>query len=203
MNDIDQIQNALAFIDTEIIKLKGPGDVRTRVFCALSDVAMEHGKSIYVLIRQELYSSAHALVRVMFETGVRSLWISKIATEDELEKYIAKDEIEDLNMRAMTKVVDDYYKLGGVLIDTHKQVWGPANSFTHGGILQVRKRLEGGVIAAVWDEKSERHLCQLIGLILLLLYTETLKVMNPSDRVLQEDKIEELLQNVLAQADES
>ena len=203
MNDIDHIQNALAFIDTEIEKLEGPGDVRTRVFCALSDVAMEHGKSIYTLIRQELYSSAYALVRVMLETGVRSLWLSRCATEKELIRYIEKDEIEGLHFRAMTRVVDDMYKLGGVLIDTQKKVWGSAHSYTHGGILQVRKRLKGGVVTPDWDEKSERNLCQLIALVLLVVYTETLNVTNPENREAQAKRIDELLQNVLISPNES
>ena len=203
MKDIDHIQNTLAFIDSEIVNLVGPGDYRTRVFCALSDVAMEHGKSIYTLIRQELYSSAYALVRAMFESGVRSLWVSRCATEKELEVYIEKDTIKKLNMREMTAIVDETYKMNGRLIKVHGDVWSEMNSFTHGGILQVRKRLNDGVVTPDWSEQSESHLCQLIALMLLVLYTEVLVVTKPLDQEQQEATLNELLRCVFPAAKES
>jgi hypothetical protein len=79
-----------------------PGNIKNKVLAAYVDIALEHHKAIWLLTAAELNGSALALVRPIYETYLRALWISMVASADEIEKA-SRDELDWLRI----KVLDD------------------------------------------------------------------------------------------------
>ena len=61
-----------------------------RILLAVScyDIVIEHHIGITVLLKSKINGSAFALVRPLFETFVRGVWLRHCATDKEIEKYI-------------------------------------------------------------------------------------------------------------------
>ena len=57
-----------------------PDDKRLQLSLACQHLAIEHGQSIVVLFDDEIYGSALALLRPMFEALVRCVWLRYMAS---------------------------------------------------------------------------------------------------------------------------
>jgi hypothetical protein len=55
---------------------------------AYVDLALEHHAAIWLLRERELFGSAFALVRPLYEIVFRALWIGAKATDDRLSKRV-------------------------------------------------------------------------------------------------------------------
>lgn len=86
-DNIIKSEALIQWMDQRIDGLEIRSDERTRISAACFDVALEHQKSIVLLIANHLVGSAFSLVRVLFETYIRGLWLERCASETEIEKY--------------------------------------------------------------------------------------------------------------------
>jgi len=115
-------------------------DLRIFLSAGCFDVALEHQNAIVVLCEKQLFGSAFALIRVIFEACVRGVWLHQCATEQEITKY--KNDTLD---RKFFLILQDVEKLDGfeegILGEVKSNYWKSMNSFTHTGILQVSRRL--------------------------------------------------------------
>jgi hypothetical protein len=61
-----------------------------RILLAVScyDVAIEHHIGIAALLRSRINGSAFALVRPLFETFVRGVWLRHCATDEQIDQYV-------------------------------------------------------------------------------------------------------------------
>ena len=110
-------------------------------------IAIEHHRSIILLVEKKLYCSASTLLRPLFEAYVKGLWISKCATEkdfiklrkDKFQKTFAVlvTDIEKNNPLGLTKQKEDY--------------WKTLNSLTHTGSAQLSRKLHGENITNAHD----------------------------------------------------
>ena len=57
-------------------------DIRLKSFFAYSDISLEHGISIRILIENRQLNSAIALLRLQYESLVRAVWIYYIASDN-------------------------------------------------------------------------------------------------------------------------
>lgn len=118
-----------------------------RILLAVScyDVVIEHHLGIAVLLRSRINGSAFALVRPLFETFVRGVWIRHCATEDQIDRYVSDK--HDLRFGALLEAVEqvDGFR-EGVLSGLKKNAWRAMNSYTHGGIQQAGRRSSGAYI---------------------------------------------------------
>lgn len=200
MKPINHIQNAIAYIDSEIVNLAVPTDRRTAIFVTLSDVSLEHCKGIFTLINFDMYSSAYALVRPMYETGVRSLWFRHCATCEEVNRFAEKDKINNTSLKSMVEAVELEIDIEGALSKIHELAGKAMNSYVHGGLMQSSKRLETGNVSAKWNDTAEHEVCKLLAIMMLILYTEIVSVAQCVDAESQIQKLSELIDDVLVPA---
>jgi len=68
-------------------------------------IALQHHRAIWLLKEAELYGSAFALVRPVFDAWLRALWINAIATPEEIEQ--ASRSQNELRFPSVTKMAAD------------------------------------------------------------------------------------------------
>lgn len=86
------------------IELKA--DLKNKISGPLFDIAHEHAKAIVVLLENNLYASAYALGRPLFETFVRAAWIQYCASEHQINDIVNND-IFTLKLGDMLKAVEE------------------------------------------------------------------------------------------------
>lgn len=127
-----------------------PTDTKTVMVIAYVDTALEHHEAIWLLAKSELYGSAFAFVRLVYDAAMRALWINKCATPEQIEQasrdelqwkmsqvradikqaYFGHSAQEDAEIAAM---VDEYF-------ERLKAIWNAACGYTHSGALQLARR---------------------------------------------------------------
>ena len=143
MNIPTSLQRASALTDLLSAKLHEqpiPASLRNRVAGACFAIALEHQQAIVILLehRPPLNSSAFALVRPVFESYVRGLWLSHCARDDQVESFSkgAKPPDTASLVAAVEKAGDfDGKQLSGI----YGKHWSSFSSYTHTGALQVQR----------------------------------------------------------------
>lgn len=139
MNKIEESEKLIRWTEKRIHGLEFTFDGRKEIVAGCLDVAIEHHKAIILLIANQYYGAAFSLVRVIFETWVRGLWLNYCASDKEIEKF--KDNILDKKFHELVEEVEkvDGYREG--TISTVKEAgWNAMNSFTHSGYAQIERR---------------------------------------------------------------
>jgi hypothetical protein len=128
-------------------------DARHRLSGACLDVAIEHQKAIVVLINRKFYGSAFALVRAQFETYIRGLWLERCATDTEVDDF-KRDKI-DKSFKAIIENIENCegYNVG-VLSSVRVKSWDTMNSYTHGGYMQVVRRMSEDYMEPNYSEEE-------------------------------------------------
>lgn len=146
----EDLVSVIRWIDRHSKEIDIQGDVRNLTAAALFDIVLEHQASIALLVEGKLNGSALALMRVMAETLVRGMWISRCATEDEVTRF-QNDEIKKL-----TTLVQEIETVLGNATDTLSKLvrdqWGSLSSFTHSGIKQVTRRYSGPLLTPKYPD---------------------------------------------------
>ena len=103
-----------------------------------------------LLVKERLYGAAFALLRAVFESYVRGIWLHRCATKVDLEKF-AKDKSPKFNelIKAVEKLEGHEDK---VLSKIRERVWKSMNSYTHTGYLQVVRRQTETSIEPNYDD---------------------------------------------------
>lgn len=134
-----KLEEAIQWQDRKIDGIRIPSDERTRIVAGLIDLALEHEKSIGILVERKLYGSVFALVRPLFEAYIRAAWLRYCADESEIEKF--KKGKLDKSIHSQIEEIEkvEGYDVG-VLSDMKARNWKLMNDFTHGGISQAISR---------------------------------------------------------------
>jgi hypothetical protein len=139
MKSISNSEKLIQWADAKIDGLEISSDDRPRIVASCLDIALEHQKAIILLIANELYGSAFALIRLLFEAYVRGLWLNYCANDKEIEKF-KKGKLD----KKFGKLIEDIEKVDGYNVGTlssAKQAgWKVMNSFTHSGFNQIIRR---------------------------------------------------------------
>lgn len=144
-----------------------------RVLLAVScyDVAIEHHIGIAALLRSRIIGSALALVRPLFETFVRSVWLRHCATDEQIGLYVS-DRL-DLQFWQILESVEKIDGFGGsVLSGLKKNAWRAMNSYTHGGIQQAGRRTSGAYIEPDFSTEEIVEVIKLAGSFCLLAFQQ-------------------------------
>lgn len=167
-----KIGDVLDRIDSKLTGMEVPGDLRHRIPAQLSDLSLDHAAGIVTLIAAGRYSSAFALVRCQFECFVRSAWLHYRATDQEIELFVAKDKIQP-NMTALIEALETAPPFEDKLLSNVKErAWTPMNGYTHGGVHQVCRRLEGDYIEPVFEDEALLEVLQFTGTMALIAFGE-------------------------------
>jgi hypothetical protein len=158
---------------------------KNRVCASLQHLSLEHFAAIHILLSKQHYGSAFSLLRPQFESYIRGVWFSFIATDIELDKFVQKDELKP----TFGKLISDLEKLelyqNGELSGIKKKIWGSLCSYTHGGAYQLALRNKAD---AIENDISEKELIQLLFLsndLALLSLGSLAKIGNQPDISLQ------------------
>ena len=125
-------------------------DTRTQFISAYLDISLEHQEAILLLIRRKLYGSASALVRSVFDTLCRALWVCKCASTEEIEKMSRDDHFEF--PKNMMSIIDQQYASDGFFSKIKKASWSAMSSYVHSGLLPVSRRFTGSVIQPNYED---------------------------------------------------
>ena len=151
---ISMAQDDLAWIRASLEGLEIKGDHRHRIPGQLFDLSIEHHAGIITLISMATYASAFALVRCAFECFVRGAWIHYCASEQEIEAFVEKDTIAP-KFGDLIKAIEERPEFSVKFLSTVKQsAWSAMNGYTHGGVHQVCRRLQGDYIEPAFDDDS-------------------------------------------------
>lgn len=118
---------------------------KTLLAVSCYDLVIEHHVGIATLLRSRINGSAFALVRPLFETFVRGVWLRHCATEKEIDLYVSdRLDLKFWQLLQAVEKVDGFQD--GVLSGLKKSAWRAMNSYTHGGIQQAGRRTSGAYI---------------------------------------------------------
>jgi len=146
-------------------------DKRTlMVLCFISQM-FEHHEATLVLLAHDQIGSAFALARSIVEGVYRGLWINSGATDEQVERFAKKDEI-DLGMTALAQANDKTYRLGkngDFFQDFKKRSWDALNSYTHTGMMQLARRFSEHEFKPDYTEKQVLQITTALTTLILML----------------------------------
>ena len=114
-------------------------DEKQTLLIGYFDICMEHLQSIQLLINNQLFGSAFALVRPFYETYYRALWMLKFATKEEVAK-IGTGKFTFPNMGSKIVELDSIYTGTYFFQQLKKNSWNAMCDYAHSGRLQLSRR---------------------------------------------------------------
>jgi hypothetical protein len=171
MSLLDEITDQSAHIRERLRQLlprDAACDSKTDWLIGSIDIALEHHEAIERLVKSKLNGSAFGVVRMVFDTYLRSLWINAYATQARM-KQACDDKLEWPKMWKMRDEIKQAYFDGPcskevaaqreAFFDFLKTAWPIMCDYTHSGSRQIARRFtenelkpdygEGAIIQAV------------------------------------------------------
>lgn len=145
-DSIAKADDLAKWVDQAIQNVEVSSEDRFRVSAACFDLTQEHHRAITSLIRENLIGSSFALVRSIFESYLRGLWLLHCATDLEVERFIKLDKI-NLDCWQLIGAIEgiDGFQAGTLKL-VKQNSWREMNSYTHSGMMQISRRLTDSTI---------------------------------------------------------
>ena len=157
-----------------------PDDYRTTIVIAFISILIEHEEAVLLLIVRDMVGSAFALGRPIVEGMYRGLWLNACATDEELTRFIDKDEIR-LSLGQMADAIDPVYNAGDLFRGLKKGAWDGLNSFTHTGMLQLGRRFTEHEVKNSYTEGQIYEMTTIATTCVLILISRFLAKQNHPD----------------------
>ena len=153
-----------------------PQDTRTFLLRAYVDVVLEHHDAIWLLAKCRLNGSAFAMVRLVYDAMLRTFWINKVATEQQIEQA-TRDELGFPLDKILVEIKRDYFsdrppeeaQLFDKILQLLKEAWRAMSSYMHSGALQIGRRFIGDELKPNYSEGAIVEAVNLVTIALLLL----------------------------------
>ena len=156
MIDEASLKTAESLVERLALKIEGlnlPASDRNRLAAACFHQALEHHEAIVVLVPRRLFGSVMALVRPMFEIYIRGIWLNICASDADLDKF-QRGKL-DRKFAELISDIESHEGYGvGVLSQVKKSSWRAMNDYTHGGALQVIRRITPDSIASAYSAEQ-------------------------------------------------
>jgi hypothetical protein len=110
-------------IDADINGLVIPVSKKFRFAAALLDQAHEHHRAIHILYKHKAVGSALSLLRPLFETTFRGIWLYRCANEEDVERFIADQDVGSFQ-RLIQEVEGSLGRSGGNFLKLKQTYWG-------------------------------------------------------------------------------
>lgn len=128
-----------------------PSDRKTITSVCLLHLGLEHHRAICHLVDRNECASAAALTRLQYEAYIRGAWIGRCAVETEINQLYLQDKLPKIwVMIKALEAVQDFE--GEMLSDYQSKNWNALNSFTHGGVCQIQRRMNANELVANYTE---------------------------------------------------
>ena len=112
-------------------------------------IASDHHAGIVILLEHGMHSSSMALLRSLFESYLRGLWLRHCATDEEISDFLRKDVQPPSDMVARIEAIPGY--TSGTLSRIKKNTWSAMCAFTHTGGLHLQRWHSADGIEPVFD----------------------------------------------------
>ncbi len=135
---------------------------------------MEHIKALHILVSYESYTSVFALVRPIYETCFRALWIMRSDSKFDIKKF-ENDENTFPPMQKLVKELDDFYTGFDFFKKLKSDSWSAMCDYTHTGIRQFIKQWKENELESNYAEDEIIEVLQGTSAISLLFAYAVLK----------------------------
>lgn len=195
MNHLPQYIETLNIIESDIVKLKIDTDkVSVKSAATLFAVALDHAQGIKFCLSNSAYPSAFSLLRVIFETYIRAMWLEKCANEKQLNRYINDDKLVSkennrLEFGQMVLEVEAAHKLPAYFSEIKKHTWNGLNSLTHSGRIQLHRNFNGSSIQHCYDQEHINEAIEFATMLACMSYAGLCGVATTINGELKEDKL--------------
>ncbi len=96
------------------------------------------------------------MLRTLFESYLKAIWLFHCATDIDLDRYIKGDEFK---MSRLIHEIEQTETYGvGVLAETKSTWWAKMCSFSHSGIEAVGRQIDGDIIQPAFTLEEIVHL---------------------------------------------
>jgi hypothetical protein len=147
----DELVAVIQWIDGNTHAADYPPEPRLQIAGACLDMAIEHQAAIALLMKSQLYGSAHTLLRAAIEAYVRGAWFWRCATEKEVKRFQMRDELKEYG-KLITEVERELGSGAGVLSRMKGRHGKALCSFAHTGFHQVTRRYAEGQLTPNYAE---------------------------------------------------
>lgn len=161
---IEEIEDIFNFIDREANDAEIDASTKNKLSAACLDASYEYARAIIKLSKLSMHGAAFALIRSLFESYVRGVWLHKCATESDVDKFIRGKDIGKFESIVSSLEKIDGFKIG-TLAKVKKKFWKPMNGFTHTGYQQVVRRITSEYIEPNYDEDEILEAINFAGII--------------------------------------
>jgi len=151
----DQLERAIAWTQENLTSLPLIFGRRRHLVLACYDVAMEHMAAVALLYRSGLHGSMLSLLRSLFESVVRGMWLDRCASEGDLERF-RNHKLEKSFGKVVREIESTFSNGPSQLSIIHANTWPALNGYTHTGYNQVVGRHGEEALGAAYGEKELR-----------------------------------------------
>ena len=148
--------------------IETPSDGRSNIACALFTIVHEHHQAIVVLLEGQLYGSAAALLRSIFESYVRGAWVLQCASSKDISDF-QKDKWKEGSFEDRLKELEavDSVAHGG-LARLQTTAWTALNSYTHSGMRAISRWFSGNDLRPSYAPKETAEIERLANVFAIL-----------------------------------
>lgn len=144
----DALQTAASTVLAQAIP---PSTQRGLLASGLGDVSLEHWGAQRLLLREGLFVTGFALVRLQFEAVVRAIWILECAKDDWLKRFatpMANGQLEEPVLgppvpAMLSAIAKKTPVVAEMLLQLKEGAWEPMHSYVHGGVRPIVHSLAG------------------------------------------------------------
>jgi len=157
-----------------------------RIILAVScyDVVIEHHIGIATLLKSRINGSAFVLIRPIFETFVRGVWLRRCATEDQINQFI-HDKL-DLHFYQLLESIERLEAFqDGTLSSLKRSAMRAMHSYTHGGMQQAGRRTKDSYIEPNFSSDEIVEVIKLTGTFALLAFQQLASEANRLDLAME------------------
>ncbi len=127
---------------------------RTRFAVTHFFIALQHHKSIVLLITHGCYGSAFALVRILAEAYVRGLWVSNHASPTDIENIVKEGKLKKKVGVMLNDIANNNENDKELLSVVKNQMWSEISNDVHTGTEQVLRHNTDKAIKPNFTDKD-------------------------------------------------
>lgn len=139
--DLSNACDISAFISTRLNEASIDASLRNRVVASCFAVALDHYDAVLALFGRtpKIYSSAFALMRLVFESYIRGMWLMYCATDEQIKSFL-DNTFELPKTPTMINVIEKTANFEKKQLSTsYSSDWKNLCDYTHTGALQVQR----------------------------------------------------------------
>lgn len=162
LQQMKQIEKAISFCrdkhDSVWSLLEGTElpakSIRDRLMHGYASIILEHNESIILLIQRNLPGSAATLIRPLYETLIRCVWVNGCATKEQILDISVKTNFRFPKCKKMLIDISDTYSGEPFSKLINEGIWKSMCGYTHSGLQQLSRRFSnnGKSIVACYRE---------------------------------------------------